>query len=593
MEAGKALGGEEAQQAEGRRAASSGWSRTLGLLNPLRAVWWLFTNVRFAIVLLVALALVSLLGVLLPQVPLNVRGDAVAEADWLKFQEGKFGVLTTPIDRAGLFDLFHASWFAALLAITMASTGAYILSRAPGIWVAITRPRKRVPDRYFQMAPNRFQTSTSVDVEKLERLLRKQRYRVERVQEQGATYLFADRFQWAQLGTLLTHAAVIVFILSAVVSRVDAYSSDLFLAEGSTLPVFAVRDPNQMQVQLLDASAAFTADGQPLDYRSEIAIFRRGEEVSRCESTVNSPCSYEGYRFYQAAYFGFGAAVQVRDLGTGNVIYRETLALSGKTPSPHVMIRDSSGRPLLDEYLVLTDQLSTQEFTYSGTLVRLPDGRPLAVGLQTAAGQRALTVFEPAQGVDAVRLRLAEGESGEAGGLNISYMKEGMVPSALIPDFPLPPAAQASATDGALLQLSNVTYGTETASEGTPVESAGSAGPPRLTLVGLQPQAVTLAPGQSESIGGYEYTFLGQREFSGLQVKRDRSDYLVWIGAGLIVLGLMVTFWVPRRRLWAKITAAETFLAGQAASHANYTRELRRLARQAGASEREDVEDDD
>ena len=592
MEAGKALGGGDAKT-RGGRARAVGWSRTLGLLNPLRAVWWLFTNVRFAIVLLMALAFVSLLGVLLPQVPLNVRGDAVAEADWLKFQEGKFGFLTAALVRAGLFDLFHASWFAALLAITVASTGAYILSRAPGIWAAITRPRKRVPDRYFQMAPNRFEASTSVDVERLERLLRRHRYRVERVQEQEATYLFADRFQWAQLGTLLTHAAVIVFILSAVVSRVDAYSSDLFLAEGSTLPVFAVRDPNQMQVQLLDASAAFTADGQPLDYRSQMVIFRRGEEVLRCESTVNSPCSYEGYRFYQAAYFGFGAAVQVRDLETGNVIYRETLALSNRTPSPHVIIRDSSGRPLLDEYLVLTDKLDTDEFAYTGTLVVLPDGRLLAVGLQQAGGQRALTLFEAAQGVDAVRLRLAEGESGEAGGLNISYVKEGMVPAAVIPDFPLPPPALASATGGALLQLSNVTYGTETASEGTPVESAGGTGLPRLTLVGLRPQAVTLEPGQSESIDGYEYTFLGQREFSGLQAKRDRSDYFVWIGAALIVLGLMITFWVPRRRLWAKITATQTFLAGQAASHANYTQELRRLAQQAGVSVREDEEDDD
>jgi len=68
-------------------SAPRGWSRTFGVLNPLRAVWWLFTNVRFAVVLLIMLCAVSLLGVVLPQKPLSVRGDMVAEARWLGTQE--------------------------------------------------------------------------------------------------------------------------------------------------------------------------------------------------------------------------------------------------------------------------------------------------------------------------------------------------------------------------------------------------------------------------------------------------------------------------------------------------------------------------
>jgi hypothetical protein len=44
-----------------RQSTSRGWSRSFGLLNPLRAVWWLFTNVRFAVVLLAVLCAVRLL----------------------------------------------------------------------------------------------------------------------------------------------------------------------------------------------------------------------------------------------------------------------------------------------------------------------------------------------------------------------------------------------------------------------------------------------------------------------------------------------------------------------------------------------------
>jgi cytochrome c biogenesis protein len=251
------------------------------------------------------------------------------------------------MDTLGLFDIFHQQWFSVLLAVTVVSTGAYVVSRFPGVWAAITRPRKRVPDRYFDLAPHRLHVATAIDPSALTAALRRARYKVEARTEGEATFLFADRFQFAQLGTLLTHAAVIVFILAAVVSRVDAFSAQLFLAEGGTLPVFADASPQQMQVQLVNAHAEFAPDGQPLDYRSDIAVYRGGEEVLRCSSTVNTPCSYDGYRFFQVAYFGFGAELAVRDVATGNVVYRETLPLAMRSPAAHLRVGDGS-RTLLD-----------------------------------------------------------------------------------------------------------------------------------------------------------------------------------------------------------------------------------------------------
>lgn len=588
MESGDALRARAPTQTGGR-----GWSRSFGLLNPLRAVWWLFTNVRFAVVLLAVLCVISQLGVVLPQKPLRVRGDVVSEAAWLEVQEGRFGFLTEPLDRAELFDVFHARWFGTLLAITTISTGAYIVSRLPNVWRGIAQPRKRVPERYFEMAPNRLELSGAVDVTRLEAVFRRSRYRVERFEENGATYLFGDRFAWAQLGTMFTHAAVIVFILGAIVSRADAFSSPLFLAEGSTLPVFPVRNANQIQMQLLDMKGDFAPDGQPLDYRSDLVLYRRGEEVKRCSSTVNTPCTYDGYNFYQSAYFGFGAEVEVRDVESGNVVYRETLALSNTAKSPRVAIRDSAGAMLLDESLVLTDELAADDFTYRGTLVNLSDGRVLAVGLQTAAsGEERLTILEPGEGDGLVRLSLAEGESAKAGGLFVAYEGTADIPSAMAADFPVPTGGGATG-GGAAFQMSNVVYGTDTTSEGTSLDAAAPSGPPALTMTGLTAQAITLRPGESTELGGYRYTFLGQREFAGITVRRDRSEYLVWAGAVLIVIGLIATFWVPRRRFWAKITATRTSLAGQAPGHARYVRELRGLARAAGTELPEVISDDD
>jgi len=46
----------------------------------------------------------------------------------------------------------------------------------------------------------------------------------------------------------------------------------------------------------------------------------------------------------QAAYFGFRAELQARDLASGNVVYREVLALADTMPGPRVVISDGDGR---------------------------------------------------------------------------------------------------------------------------------------------------------------------------------------------------------------------------------------------------------
>jgi cytochrome c biogenesis protein len=587
MEAGKS-----ARPAGLPRSAS--WTRTLNLINPLRAVWWLFTNVRFAILLLVLLAAVSLVGVLVPQMPGTVKGDQGLEQDWLNTQHDKFGFLTNGMHDIGVFELFQQRWFGLLLAVTVVATGAYIVSRFPGIWSNIRRPRRRVPDRYFDMAPARFQVDTQLDADRLERALGAKRYKVYRSEEGGAIYLFADRFQYAQLGTLLTHAAIIVFILSAVVQRIDAYDSPLFLAEGSTLPVFAVSNPNQMQVTLDNAYARFATDGQPLDYRADLIIYDRGTEVKRCSSTVNTPCTYNGYHFYQEAYFGYGAAISVRDTTTGNYVYQETLALAQKSPSPRVKVTAGDGSVLLDQTVVLTDTIDTGDAKYQAGIVQLPGDRPLTFWLpQDATDSDKLVVFEPGSG-DGVRATLTGGETAQSGGLTINYLGLEEVPSAVADNVPLPESAGGT-SGSALFELSNVAFGTARTSSGSYYDATGGSesGDPTLTIIGLQPQAVSLKPGESKTIDGLEYKFERQSEFAGIDVRRDRSDSLVWIGAIAIVIGLAITFWVPRRRLWAKITEARTSLAGQAPSHANYARDLRDLAREAGGNVPEETDEDD
>ncbi|HWC30254.1 MAG TPA: cytochrome c biogenesis protein ResB, partial [Dehalococcoidia bacterium] len=104
-------------QASYGRSARLRWSD----VDPVRLLWRALVSVRFALALIGFLALASLVGVLVPQLPVEMRGNPAAEAGWLEFQREKFGFLTGPMDALGLFQTFRSPWFIGGLALLVAS----------------------------------------------------------------------------------------------------------------------------------------------------------------------------------------------------------------------------------------------------------------------------------------------------------------------------------------------------------------------------------------------------------------------------------------------------------------------------------------
>jgi cytochrome c biogenesis protein ResB len=84
-------------------------------------------------------------------------------------------------------------------------------------------------------------------------------------------------------------------------------------------------------------------------------------------------------------------------------------------------------------------------------------------------------------------------------------------------------------------------------------------------------------------VNGYEYTFLGTRSITGITVRKDPGSTFIWVATALMMLGLAVTFYLPRRRLWAKITPERTYVAGIADRIVNFSAEMRRIGAAAGS----------
>jgi len=70
---------------------------------------------------------------------------------------------------------------------------------------------------------------------------------------------------------------------------------------------------------------------------------------------------------------------------------------------------------------------------------------------------------------------------------------------------------------------------------------------------GLEPIALT--QGESDTPGGTDFSveLRGFSEFTLLIAKKDPGQGIVWTAFGFLIVGLMISFWMPRRRIWARV----------------------------------------
>lgn len=534
-------------------AGTAGRTRRIEF-EPIRWPWRLLTSVRFAIGLIAFLAFAAMLGVLIPQIPAPMRGNAAGLEQWYLFQEGKFGFLTGPMRSLGFFDVFRSLWFVSGLGLLVASVCVCTANRLGPVWRNALHPQTRVADDYFERGQPVIAVG-AVDAEALAQQLRRRRYKVTLTQEGDRTYLFADRFPWAQFATFVSHLALILFLAGGFVTLLMAREQQVFVAELEPgAPVFSTTDKDHMQLYVEDAVGEFDATGFPLHFQTDLVVYQGGREVARGSTTVNHPLRYGGYTFHQSAYFPDGAALRVRDLSTGRVVYDETLALVSQAPTPRVVFRDENGNELLNDLIVPTDFIGDA----GGTKVVVPgQGREFWVGARPnrTNDDFDLIVYELSSAGASPRT-LSNGERADLGNLSVTFLGVGSIPSTDVSAVP-------GSGGDIVAELSN-----------------GPAGD-LLTVGPLDGQILVLSPDQPVQNGGFEYTFLGRREFSGITVRRDPGSTLIWIATGVFLLGLALTFYTPRRRLWGKITNGEAAFRGLGGRAKAIEGEVRQAAQRA------------
>jgi cytochrome c biogenesis protein len=319
-------------------AASVSISRRRDLYD---VIWDLFTSMGLAIGIVIVLAAAAFVGTLLLQpaqtVDPNLLIDPERRASFLGFARERYGFLAGPLapdwlrdatvqalDAVGLFDIFNAGWFRVLLLVLACNVTMCTMQRLEPVWRTLREPVVRRAASHYERARRRV-VEGPVQPAAVERKLRSNGYRVYReLDADGTTHIHGDRNGWARFGTIATHLALLILLISGAIGTLFGFRADLAIPNGSSLPVFPVGTTNNITVRNEGFVATFRDDGSPSDFYSDLVLVQGGREMARQRVRVNDPLRYAGLKFHQSS-FGPSADVEVRDPRTGAVIISEAV----------------------------------------------------------------------------------------------------------------------------------------------------------------------------------------------------------------------------------------------------------------------------
>lgn len=272
----------------------------------------------------------GLAGILIPQFGTSTLADPVLYALALQRSADKYGPVLAPIlERLDLYRIFTSVWWAALVGLFSVSLVGNTLSRAGRILRDIRRPPVRRARAFFRSSvPARTGPLEGVDGSVLPTMLRAAGYRVTAESIDGTTHLLAEQNRWSPLASLVSHGALLLFVIGmGVVTPRFGYEAAIKVPVGEGRPTGFPDDPRTVLVQNEAFVAQFDRAGIPVEYRTTLAVYRRGEQIARKEVTVNDPLAVDGWSIHEN-FFGPAVEIVVRD-ETGLTLYSGAVVLDG------------------------------------------------------------------------------------------------------------------------------------------------------------------------------------------------------------------------------------------------------------------------
>jgi cytochrome c biogenesis protein len=264
------------------------------------------SSVKFGIGLMIALAVVTILGTLILQAPMADAGQI----------EQLYAPQTRQIlEELGLFDVFHSSWFIALLGLLCLNITFASVDRFPGTWEYLRHPQKELDEKLIDaLRLNAFHSHKSSKLqleEKVRGLLQSHGFQTSQSSRASRTVIFGEKGKYSRLAVYIVHASLLLIFLGAMIDSVFGFRAYLSLTEGESSNQVELRGKNSVvrlpfQIRCNAAGVEHYADGTPKKWWSDLVIVQNGQEVSSKHILVNDPIDYGGIRIFQSSFGSSG-----------------------------------------------------------------------------------------------------------------------------------------------------------------------------------------------------------------------------------------------------------------------------------------------
>ncbi len=462
----------------------------------VRWAWRQLTSMRTALLLLLLLTIAAVPGSLVPQEGV----DPVRVAEF----KGEHPTLSQWYERFSLFDVFAAPWFAAIYLLLFVSLAGCVVPRSRAHWAA-SRARPPAAPRNLDRLPVSeawtTEASPSEVVEAARQALRRRGFRVDLGDDASVA---AEKGYLRETGNLVFHAALLLLLVAVALGNLFGFQGSVLLTEGSSFSNTVSAYDTVQQGTAFDSGSLvpFTMTLDDLTVRYEQEGPQRGSprdfraDVSFTESPAAPPTNAE-LRVNHPVVIG------------GTKVF-----LLGNGYAPMFTVRDGSGEVVFDGPVAFLPRDGNNTST---GVVKVPGAQPAQLGFQGLFLPTA--ALHPERGP-------------------ISVFPDDRLPRAVLTAW----VGDLGLDSGAAQSV----YRLDTRKM-TQVQRDG------------RPLAQSLEPGATMTLpnGAGSITFEGVRRWTSLQVSRDPGKEFALVSAAAALVGLMLSLFVRRRRVWVRAAVVD------------------------------------
>ncbi len=263
-------------------------------------IWNFLASVRLTVIVLLSLAATSVVGTLIPQ---------NAASDWYYHKYGE--TLFRLFSGMHLFDMYHAWWFQALIAILVVNIVICSIDRIPGVWkiVTVQQPKFNIEQFRKQADAENYTVQQPPDALR-ERYARyvSRHFGYHRVENIGkSTCIFAEKGRWTRFGVYGVHFSVVLMLTGSLIGLIAGFDGFVNIPEGETISAARLNNGDTSQplgfaVRCDDFDVSFYENGAPKEYRSRLSVIENNATVLQKDIIVNDPLRYKGINMYQSSY---------------------------------------------------------------------------------------------------------------------------------------------------------------------------------------------------------------------------------------------------------------------------------------------------